>query len=409
MERVLPALDKFIIAALFVFVFFSMFSISVTQVASGLGGLAWFFRTHFSESIEKQQWPLGIPFALYVLACLLAVINAYDVQYSFGSLKKLLEIFIFFWVVNCVREDRLRDSLALLLIIAAFIAGLLGFYQAWKNGVTVLDRIEGTMSVYMTFAGLLMLAGMMALSRALFKRPKEVWIWAAVVVIATCILFTLTRQAWFGFLVGILFLGFVWKKKYFLISLALMLFIAFTSSAQVKNRFQSFLLPKNETFVEQVKYRIHGIITGNDYNFDVRLALWRGGWKIFKDYPLTGCGFRCVDVVISQYPDPTGFVKRHRGMHNNFVQLAVDTGVLGLTAWFGIWACFFCLLYKRASALKGEPSAEWIVLGSAASGFAFLAGGVFETNFYDSEVVMVLYFVMALPFAGSKKLKPKLK
>jgi hypothetical protein len=105
MERVLPALDKFIIAALFIFVFFSMFSISVTQVASGLGGLAWFFRTHLSESIEKQRWPLGIPFALYVLACLLAVINAYDVHYSFGSLKKLLEIFIFFWVVNCVRAN----------------------------------------------------------------------------------------------------------------------------------------------------------------------------------------------------------------------------------------------------------------------------------------------------------------
>tara|TARA_B100000315_G_scaffold230025_1_gene240092 strand:+ start:120 stop:269 length:150 start_codon:yes stop_codon:yes gene_type:complete len=33
---------------------------------------------------------------------------------------------------------------------------------------------------------------------------------------------------------------------------------------------------------------------------------------------------------------------------------------------------------------------------------AFLAGGCFGSNLYDSEVAMVLYFIMALPFAGSK-------
>ena len=118
-------------------------------------------------------------------------------------------------MVNCVREDRLRNSLALILITAAFLAALIGFYQAWENGITVLDRIEGTMSVYMTFAGLLMMVGMVTFARALFKRPKELWLWLAVAVIATCILFTLTRQAWFGFLAGLLFLGFVWKRKYF--------------------------------------------------------------------------------------------------------------------------------------------------------------------------------------------------
>ena len=122
----------------------------------------------------------------------------------------------------------------------------------------------------------------------------------------------------------------------------------------MKTRFQDFFHQSDDTFVEQLKYRIQGMITGNDYNLGVRLALWRGGWEIFKDYLLTGCGFRCVDILNSQYPDPTGFVKRYRGMHNNFVQLAVDTGILGLTAWLGIWVCFFRMLYKRAFALAEE-------------------------------------------------------
>ena len=35
-----------------------------------------------------------------------------------------------------------------------------------------------------------------------------------------------------------------------------------------------------------------------------------------------------------------------------------------------------------------------MVIGSLAAVTGFLAGGMFETNFYDSEVVMLLYFIM---------------
>ena len=156
-------------------------------------------------------------------------------------------------------------------------------------------------------------------------------------------------------------------------------------------------------FAINMKFRIQGMLSGKDPTFNVRLALWKGGWEIFKDHPLTGCGFRCVDLINSQYPDPTGFIKQIRGMHNNFVQLAVDTGLLGLTTWLGIWFCYFRLLHKRSAALDHDPSSCWVLLGSAAAGIAFLVGGFFESNYYDSEVVMVLYFIMALPFSGSQK------
>ncbi len=63
---------------------------------------------------------------------------------------------------------------------------------------------------------------------------------------------------------------------------------------------------------------------------------------------------------------------------------------------------FFFLVYRRAKALKGDSHERAVILGSAAGVIAFLAGGIFESNFYDSEVVMVLYFIMALPFAGSQ-------
>ena len=137
----------------------------------------------------------------------------------------------------------------------------------------------------------------------------------------------------------------------------------------------------------------------------MRTNLWQFGWKVFKDYPVTGCGFRCVDLVHNQYVDPYpyehGSVRLLRGMHNNFIQIAVDTGILGLATWLGIWIGFFRFLYCKATNLKPDSSERWVVFGSAATVLAFLTGGIFETNFYDSEVAMLLYFIMALPFSGT--------
>ena len=119
-----------------------------------------------------------------------------------------------------------------------------------------------------------------------------------------------------------------------------------------------------------------------------------------------------MDLVNDQYIDPFpqehGSGRRLRGMHNNFIQIAVDTGILGLATWLGIWAGFFWLLYRKATNLESDSSERWVVFGSAATALAFLTGGIFETNFYDSEVAMLLYFIMALPFSEASNHKKDL-
>ena len=393
MKQSFPIIDKILIFTLFLFTASSMFSISISQVSAGVGGFFWLLRTHLTDTWKEQRWPLGIPFGLFVLACLIAVVNAYDVNYSYSSLKKLLEFLIFFWVLNCVRDNNLRNSLSLILITSATLAGLFGLYQYWqvfdfnqKYSIFVIteNRAEGTLSTYMTFAGLLMLAGVIALAKILFQKPTHKWLLGSIGIITLSLLLNLSRQAWFGFLIALIFLVFFWRKKILLLIPIMLLVIYVASPLSVQQRAKSML-------------------SGEDRTFTMRTALWKGGWKIFKDYPLTGCGFRCVDLVNSQYPDPTGYVGRFRGMHNNLIQVAVDTGILGVTAWLGIWFYFFRFLYHKAITLEKNANERWVILGSAAAMLAFLAAGFFETNFYDSEVAMLLYFIMALPFSGNQK------
>ena len=277
-------MDRVILLSLISFVFFSFFSISLTQISCGVGGLAWAVKCFLSRSWERQTFPLKIPFLLFVFACVFGVANAPDISSSYKSLKRLLEILIFFWAVNCIDSEKLKEQLCLLLIAAATLSTLTGFYSAWENGVNSIvlnfskTRAEGMMSVYMTYAGLLMLSLMVAAGKLFFAPNENKWIYIASILIMACLMLTLARQAWLGVLAGVLFL--VWfRKKSLLWLMPLILGLLFLASPQnIQNRIKSFA-------------------DLTDYNLKVRIALWKGGWSVFKDHPLTGCGFKCIDVV----------------------------------------------------------------------------------------------------------------
>ena len=173
-----------------------------------------------------------------------------------------------------------------------------------------------------------MLTGLVTLGWYLFQKPKEHWVLGSVGIMGICLLLTLTRQAWLGFFVGTAFLVFFWNKKYLLIIPLLLVGLLFFGPGSIKDRMHSF-----------------GNIEEN--SFQSRVSLWKGGWEIFKDYPITGCGFKCVDAIHPQYPDPSGWVGFFRGMHNNIIQLMIDTGIVGLGLWIFIWAAFFKDIFKR--------------------------------------------------------------
>ena len=274
MEHNFHIIDKMLIFTLFLFTASSMFSISISQISAGLGGFLWLLRAYLTNTWKEQRWPLGIPFALFSLASFVAVANAYDVSYSYSSLKKLLEFLIFFWVLNCVRENNLRNSLCLVLMASATLAGLFGLYQYWQDFhlnypsagiITSLNRPEGSLSTYMTFAGLLMLVGVTALARVLFQKPMQRWVCVSIGIISLCLFLTLTRQAWFGFLTGSSFLIFYWRKKILLLLPVIVLIVYIASPLTAQKRIQD-------------------MFTGEDVTFGMRVALWKGGWEVFKDY-----------------------------------------------------------------------------------------------------------------------------
>ncbi len=395
-NNVVLALDKVIQFSLFTFVAFSMFSISVTQISFALGALASLLKAHLTKSWKELRGTyVGIAILCFFLACVLSIVTSVDFGSSLKLLKKLLQFIILFWVANAVQDEKQRDLLFKLVIVAGVAMALNGLLPLVKPSFFSPDRLYdgvrplGTMTVPATFSGILMITVLVTLGRLLFHKYKEYWVLGGVGVIGFCLLLTYARQAWLGFFIGSGFLIFFWNKKYLLLIPVLIAGLLLFAPEEMKDRLHSYTNLKDSTLQQ-------------------RVSTWKGAWKILKDHPITGCGYKCVDSIYSQYPDPSGKIAHYRGMHSNLFQLLVDTGIVGLGTWLSIWVAYFIEVFKRWRTLTRDKyqNDAGILMGSSAAVLAFLVGGFFETNIYDSEVAMLVYFLMGLSLAKVKKQTP---
>jgi O-antigen ligase len=117
-----------------------------------------------------------------------------------------------------------------------------------------------------------------------------------------------------------------------------------------------------------------------------------------------GVGPGGVKREYEAYALPEAIKKRTSHVHSTPLQILVERGVLGLTAWLWIWAAFIAKgigLLRRlpADAARGRA----LVVGSLAAIVGFLVAGLSEYNFGDSEVVLVAWALMALPWVADAK------
>ena len=415
MDRRLENLTRAQLIVLIVFTGAGQFSISITHICGFLASALWLYKTHLTRSWSRLRWPLWIPFTGFALASILAVLTALDPLKSFEHLKRLFEMGIFFLILNSLSDPDLKASLQALLhqfrqtrpgriltgkpetvaalslldffigliVVSASVSALVGIIQVLLNGLSIHHRVSGTLSIYMTFAGLLMQAALVTAAYLLFRNGKNKWAWTALLLMLFALALTLTRQAWLGFGAG-LFILLAFRKPVLITLLPVIATLVF------------WLSPP------PIKERMESIANLDDVTLQQRFSMWRLGWNIFKDYPVTGCGFHCLLKVRTNYPEHKEIVRAYSTLHNNAVQLAVDAGAVGVLAWLFLWLSYLARVYLTALGRKStsgdDPPDRWVLLASLGAVTAFLAGGIFETNFYDSEVVMLAYYLMALPF-----------
>jgi len=192
------------------------------------------------------------------------------------------------------------------------------------------------------------------------------WPVVSFAILLASLVINLKRGPWLGVFSAIIGYGLLASRKLVLVAtfVAISVFIAFS--------------PVRERTFDIVE---HFNIGGG------RGEIWTLGMELVQRYPL-GVGPDNASVIQemdSQLPE------LHRHMHNNLLNITVETGWLGLTI-FCLW--IFRLLYASLTRYraKSEPDfAGLLLLSTACALIAWQVAGLVEYNFGDGEVRLIAF------------------
>jgi len=365
------------------FALFAIVSISLMQAAYILAVIAWLVRLYLQGQNRQVRLPLLVPVCAFLMASLLATLFAVAPYQSLLELRNVLGIVLFYLVVNTVTAQR-AIMLTRVLIAAGTVMAVYGLTQSVTLGTGF--RIHGSLGAYMTFANLLVLIDIVALTHVLFGRDTHQawWLAPAVCVLTAALLMTQTRGSWLAFLAGVVVVVTVRQQRLLLLLPPLLLII--------------FILVPHA-----VKERIYSMVDAQNATVQTRLCKWRLAWNLFQAYPWTGVGMNGIHLVYLDYKapqDPIACGDRRLGhLDNNLIQIVVERGILGLVSWLAIWIVYLrqvYAIYRRPSPQANQ--AKMLVVSSLATIVAFHVAGSFEYTYGDEEVIAPIYFFMALPF-----------
>ena len=128
-----------------------------------------------------------------------------------------------------------------------------------------------------------------------------------------------------------------------------------------------------------------------------RLAIYAANLEIVRDHPLLGVGFGNYDRSARPYYDHHPRADRRSHAHNSFLQVAAESGIVGLGAFcylFGAVLMRGWQLLRRLGDLRPDiwPTAAgaWLAV------IGFLVGALTQDVFTDSECAIPMWFAVAV-------------
>ncbi|GEM_PF-249525 len=148
-----------------------------------------------------------------------------------------------------------------------------------------------------------------------------------------------------------------------------------------------------------------------EHNQD-RLAMWKVGWNVIRDHPWKGIGVAQIGKVWESYFKQEGkatFLDGQRvwsDVHNLYLQVAAERGLIGL----GILLVLLGSITWRAfMLLKDDTENYFLHLAAFAGIVAFWTMNFTESAFQDTEIVFVMYFLMAATWSLYDWKSPRLQ
>jgi len=377
-------------------------NLTLMEPAVALAAVAWLWRGARERSL--RIWPSAL-LAAQLLVLALFVAAALGAEMLAPSLKdtlKWLELVIVF----VLTLDQARDPGAARLVLASLlIAGALeaayGAFQFVTGrgppffAIGPFMRAFGHFNQPNPFAGYLATALPIALALAFLRRdPVTRWARPAAVLIGASIVLSLSRGAWLGVALacGIMLAAASPRTRRLLVPLAAALLLLFSlASLGVLPAVLADRLGIVAEYFGPFDVR-RAEVTPENWAIVERMAHWQAAWDMFRDHPWLGVGPGNYATAYEEYFLP-GWLEPLGHAHNYYLNLAAETGVVGLAGYLLVLA----LGFRAAVQGLAARTAFWraVALGVLGSLVAITLHSAFD-NLYVHGVSVQIGVLLAL-------------
>jgi len=133
-----------------------------------------------------------------------------------------------------------------------------------------------------------------------------------------------------------------------------------------------------------------------------RWLLWQDTIEMIKTRPLFGYGLGTFQFVYPRFQNPRliSLFESARFAHQEYLQIAAETGILGLGAFLWFLYAFFKIAI-RSMRLQRKSVLQGIIVGGVASCCGVLAHNFYEFNFHIETITITFVVIVALVLKSS--------
>lgn len=366
------------------------------------------------KGFAPQANILDRPIQFLVLVVFISVLQS---QYPVLSLlaffgKFLKGVFLYFSFIEAFTTDRRIRIFLNIFLASAFVVALNGVIEHYRGVDFLKGHITGSGRVNSSFSdcnglgaylipviGLVVQFLFSAIGKDKSWLMQGTWV-ILLILLMSCLCWTYSRSSWVGFLSVLVLMVWINKRKALYAGVLLLIFIFIFLPSLNHVRHVSLINDSNPVPGEHIQ-------TGDSFSLTMSSLLEQGGsgrrgfWKkavsIIRTSPILGTGLNTYTRVLKRDPHASLWYA-----HNCYLQLAAETGLLGLACF--LWVLF--VLFQQG--LIGCRAIEglWpkiILQGTLAGLFGFLIQSFFDNTFYTVQLGVLLWMLIGLAVAVMRR------
>ncbi len=331
----------------------------------------------------------GIFIILFAIVTLFAGFTSLDKSTSI-NISILTSVFMLFYIL-IIMIINTREKFEVMMFsfsLSAFFTGLYGLYQKLSGHVnttwTDTDTFEGLkLRVYSTFNNpnvygeYLLLALPISFAMIFYSKKyiTKLFYFGVTALLTLNLGLTYSRGCYLALIIAVL-VGVLFMEKRLIVFFSAGIFAL------------PFVLPPS------IIERIFSITNFTESSTSYRIKIWQATLLALQDFWFYGIG-QGGDAFNKVYPLYSFNSVTAPHSHSLFLQIFIETGIVGIIVFVIICCCFFKSLISTLN-ITNDFKVKMFMVSFICGVVAFLIQGVFDYSFYNYKVYLLFFITLAL-------------